>query len=109
MGELDADPAGRLTVEVANDDDGSAIVIVTGDLDMTTTEELEARVDPVIQSSSDRLVVDVSGVGFADSSAIALFVRWASLVREIEIREPSAMLRRVIQRMGLADRLEMSP
>ena len=109
MGELGADPAGRLTVEIVKDEDGSAVVIVTGDLDMTTAEELDARVDPVIQSSRDRLVVDVSGLGFADSSAIALFVRWAGLVREIEIREPSAMLRRVIQRMGLADRLQMSP
>lgn len=109
MGELSADPAERLTVEVAKDDDGSAIVIVAGDLDMTTADTLEARVDPVIQSSRDRLVVDVSGLGFADSSAIALFVRWASLVSELEIREPSAMLRRIIERMGLADRLHMSP
>lgn len=109
MGELGADPAGRFTVEVASDQDGSAMVIVTGDLDMATAAELEARVDPIIQSSRDRMVVDVSGLRFADSSAIALFVRWAGLVRDVEIREPSAMLRRVIERMGLADRLRMSP
>jgi hypothetical protein len=46
---------------------------------------------------------------FADSSAIALFVRWANRVRRIEIREPSPLLRRVIERMGLAERLPMTP
>jgi anti-anti-sigma factor len=109
MDELGPDAEAQFTFDVSSGADGTTIVRVAGELDMTTAEELEAAVAPVIQSSRDRLVVDVGGLDFADSSAIALFVRWANRVRRIEIREPSPLLRRVIERMGLAERLPMTP
>jgi hypothetical protein len=46
---------------------------------------------------------------FADSSAIALLVRWANLVPRVEIRQPPELLRRVIARMGLSERLHVTP
>ena len=42
---------------------------------------------------------------FADSSAIALWVRWAGAVSEFELLDPPPLLRRVINAMGLADKL----
>jgi ABC-type transporter Mla MlaB component len=53
-------------------------------------------------------VVDAHELEFADSSAIALLVRWAGLVREVEIMRPPELLRRVIVRMGLSDTLRVS-
>ena len=52
-----------------------------------------------------RLVVDVSELRFADSSAIALWVRWAARVPEFELRDPSPLLQRVVTAMGLAEKL----
>ena len=76
---------------------------------MSNEDELAAAVDPVIADSPARLVLDVSGLRFADSAAIALWVRWANDVGELELRHPSALLRRVIETMGLAERLHPRP
>ena len=62
---------------------------------------LHAAVDPVIADSPARLVLDVSGLRFADSAAIALWVTWANAVGELELRHPSALLRRVIETIDL--------
>jgi anti-anti-sigma factor len=109
MGELGADADGRLSFALSRDDQGAPLVTVRGDLDMASTEELDAAVEPIVAQSPDRLVVDVSDLRFADSSAIALWVRWANAVGQLEIREPSPLLRKVIERMGLAQRLRLTP
>jgi anti-anti-sigma factor len=98
-----------MTFELQREGDGAAIVRIAGELDMNNVDELAAAVDPIVSRRPERLVVDISGLRFADSSAIALWVRWANLVRQVEIRDPSPLLRRVITRMGLAQRLRMSP
>jgi anti-anti-sigma factor len=98
-----------MTFELASDGDGAPLVRIAGELDMTNVEELGAAVAPVLEARPERLVVDLSGLGFADSSAIALFVRWANAVEQVELRQPSLLLRRVISRMGLAERLRMTP
>ena len=51
------------------------------------------------------LVVEVGDVSFADSSAIAMWVRWAGAVPQFELRDPSPLLRRVIRTMGLGVKL----
>lgn len=109
MGELGTDSTARLAYELSEDPDGSPVVRLEGELDMTTSPKLEAAVAAVIATSPDRLVIDATGLEFADSSAIALLVRWANLIRQVEIRHPPELLRHVLARMGLADRLEVSP
>lgn len=110
MGELESDTTtGRLTFEIADVEDGSPLVMLTGELDMATAAELEAAVGPIILGRPSRLIVDARGLSFADSSAIALLVRWANAVPQVELREPPELLRAVIDRMGLALRLHVTP
>ena len=109
MAELGKGPGARLELELSESEDGSALVKVQGELDMTTAPELDLAVAPLIATDPARLIVDARGLQFADSSAIALLVRWSNLVREVEIREPPELLRRVIARMGLSDRLKVTP
>ena len=109
MAELSREPSAHLAYELTEDSDGSPVVRLQGELDMTTSPRLEAAVGPIIAQAPTRLVVEASELEFADSSAIALLVRWASQVPEVEIRQPPELLRRVIARMGLSDRLRMSP
>ena len=108
MAELNANGA-TLTFELASSDDGSALVKVAGELDITTIEDLEEAVQPVIARDPKRLVIDVSSLRFADSSAIALWVKWSTAVPELEIRDPQPLLRRVIDSMGLAQTLRVTP
>src|SRR5579859_176473 len=108
MAELGKGDA-RLMFNLAEDDDGAPVVALEGELDMTTAPALESAVSPIIARTPKRLVIDAGGLEFADSSAIALLVRWANVVPAVEIRQPPELLRRVIARMGLSERLEVRP
>jgi anti-sigma B factor antagonist len=98
---------GGMTFDVAPTDGGTAVLTVRGELDISNIEPLEVAMAPVIESGPQRLVVDVRGLRFADSSAIALWVRWAASVGELELRDPSPLLRRVITSMGLGERFKV--
>jgi anti-sigma B factor antagonist len=60
-----------ITFDVVSLGDGTVVVTIKGELDMNTIAALEAAVEPAINRRPPRLVVDVSGIEFADSSAIA--------------------------------------
>jgi anti-sigma B factor antagonist len=96
------------TFEVLRAVDGSVVVRLMGQVDLSSVPELDAAVTRVLRSQGGRLVIDGSALEFADRSAIALFVRWSNQASEIELRDPSPMLRRMIVRMGLAERLRMT-
>jgi anti-anti-sigma factor len=98
----------QMTFDVDAGDHRVAVVTVRGELDIANIEPLELAVAPVIARGPEKLVVDVGGLRFADSSAIALWVRWAASVGEIELRDASPLLRRVITSMGLGERLRLS-
>lgn len=70
-----------MTFELVTDTDGAPLVRITGELDMDTVPKLAAGLEPIISGSPGRLVVDVSGVDFVDSSAIALWVGWANALQ----------------------------
>jgi anti-sigma B factor antagonist len=108
MAELNANGA-PMTFELVSADQGSAVVKVAGELDITTIENLEEAVQPILDRDPQSLVIDVSSLRFADSSAIALWVKWATIVPALEIRDPQPLLRRVIDSMGLAQTLRVSP
>ena len=109
MDELEGQPGPLIRFDVVVDGDRHATVSIDGELDMSAIDPLAARVDEVLQSGVTSLTVDVEGVRFADSSAIALWVRWASAVDEFELRQPPPLIRRVIGAMGLAEKLGATP
>ena len=82
---------------------------ITGELDITNVDALEAAVGSALAQHPQRLTIELCGLRFADSSAIALWVRWSTAVHEIELRDVSPILRRVIDSMGLADTLNVKP
>jgi anti-anti-sigma factor len=105
MDKLEGQPEPLITFDVVVDGDRHATVSIDGELDMSGIDPLAARVDEVLGNGVTSLTVDVGGVRFADSSAIALWVKWASAVNEFELRQPPPLLRRVIGAMGLAEKL----
>jgi anti-anti-sigma factor len=84
-------------------------VTLRGELDVANVDSADAAVAPIIAGGIKRLVLDVSELRFADSSAIALWVRWSTAVDDLELRDPSALLRKVISSMGLSERLRLVP
>jgi anti-anti-sigma factor len=109
MDGLSPEEARGVTFEVAAPSPSTAVVTIKGELDLGNIERLDVAVAPVIATSPARLILELGGLRFADSSAIALWVRWAKAVPSIELRGASALLRRVITSMGLERTLPLSP
>jgi anti-sigma B factor antagonist len=57
--------------------DGRAVVRLGGELDMSTVPILEERLREALDGGSRRLVVDLSGLEFIDSTGLTLLVRCA--------------------------------
>lgn len=110
MADIDAQQAAPVTFDVTRQEDQRATLLrVGGELDLSNVARVRAAVDEVVARNPDKLVIDAGGLTFADSSAIALMVSWAKLVKELEIREPPPLLRAVIESMGLAQVLHIRP
>jgi anti-sigma B factor antagonist len=56
--------------------DGTVRLIPAGELDMATVGQLEARFREARASGFRRLVVDLRGLEFMDSSGLTLLTRW---------------------------------
>ena len=98
-----------MTFDVSEETDRTLTVTVAGELDITNVDALASAVAPALDRNPQRVVIDVHELRFADSSAIALWVQWASAVPEIELRDVSPLLRRVVESMGLAETLNVTP
>jgi anti-anti-sigma factor len=98
-----------MTFDVMEEDDLTLTVKLAGELDITNVDELASAVAPALEREPPRVVVDVADLRFADSSAIALWVQWATAVPNIELRDVSPLLRRVVESMGLAETLNVTP
>ena len=107
MAALSGGSSDGMAFEVSSENGPTPVVRVRGELDIANVEELDRALAPVIASNPERLIVDVAGLRFADSSAIALWVKWATAVGSIELRDPSPLLRRVIRSMGLEQKFQL--
>ena len=97
------------TVAVACDTPGTERVRVAGELDRSSTPTRERALAEVLAGPPARLIVDLSGVRFANSSSIALWVRRAAAIDPFELRHPTPVLRTVLTHMGLANKLGITP
>jgi anti-anti-sigma factor len=97
-----------MSFDVAEDGDRTLKVTVSGELDITNIDALASAVAPALEREPARLVIEVGDLRFADSSAIALWVRWATAVPDVELRHVPPLLRRVVASMGLTETLKVS-
>ncbi|MDQ6607358.1 MAG: STAS domain-containing protein [Actinomycetota bacterium] len=109
MDELDDEANPPMTFTILAQGGETTVVTINGELDIANIQGLEVALAPLIETRPARLVLDLGGVGFADSSAIALLVRWATAVDELKLRDASPLLQKVIETMGLAGKLQLEP
>jgi anti-sigma B factor antagonist len=57
-------------------DDGRLLVRLAGELDISTAPILERRLREALDGGGRRLVVDLRGLDFLDSTGLTLLVRW---------------------------------
>ena len=80
------------------------LIVLTGELDITTDAELSELVTGQLTEQTLHLTIDVSGLDFADTSAIRVFVLAARTLRErggdLVLLRPQRALARVLEILG---------
>jgi anti-anti-sigma factor len=108
MAELEPTDDVYCAVEVSRED-GMPVIRLSGELDMVSVERVRSVVEGALTAEDDRLAFDVSELEFMDSSGIALLVSAARRARQVELRHPTPIVRRLIELTGLTELLLMVP
>ncbi|MDP9396161.1 MAG: STAS domain-containing protein [Actinomycetota bacterium] len=95
----------------------SALLALGGELDMATCGLLQAVLDDVLRSRRTprvvRLVLDMSAVQFVDAAGISPVLHARAVLAKrrgvVEVRDPSASVRRLLGLLDLADLIAPAP
>jgi anti-anti-sigma factor len=63
-----------LQIDATDDDGETASLALSGELDLATVPRVEQAVDATLAKGARTLIVDLSRVGFIDSSGLRLFI-----------------------------------
>ena len=108
----DETTASPLDIDIRHDG-RTTVLRLTGELDMATADVLRRHVLLVLgQHDPDRLLLDLTGLDFTDSSGLAVMV-WAhqlltSRGRQLRLYRPQPGVRRVLHVTGLHTRLHIT-
>lgn len=108
MTDSDAIP---LTI-TRDEQDSSAVFILEGDIDIASSMTLREELLQAAPDGSEHVVVDLSGVGFMDSSGLAALVGIWKAVRDhgsFRIAGPNATVTRVLTITGMEDVFDIHP
>jgi anti-sigma B factor antagonist len=90
-------------------DDGALGLAVSGEIDVSTVQELRDALAPLVERAPERIVLDLAAVDFMDSSGLAVLVAVASKIPYLEITNAIPIVRRIVEVTGLEDVLHLSP
>ncbi len=97
-----------LAIEVS--ESGSATTVtVSGELDLSNVDELRSRIEPLLAAHPEVMTFDLENLRFIDSSGIGLLLGAASRVGSIHLRNPSEIVRQVLNYTGLNGVLAVDP
>jgi anti-anti-sigma factor len=108
MGEL-VPPDETATLKVSADPSGTPILKVTGELDLSSVGSIYSAIEAVIATGPDRIVFDLSELRFMDSSGLRIFLAVADQIAEVELLDPSPIVRKVIELTGTSGAFTLSP
>ncbi|MFA1540344.1 STAS domain-containing protein [Actinomadura monticuli] len=84
---------------------GHAVVTATGELDLYTAPRLQAALAGLLREQATRIVVDMSGVEFCDSTGMNVLLSAMKRLKEqggsLELAAPRPAVRRILQVTGL--------
>jgi anti-anti-sigma factor len=108
MAEQDPADEAYCAADVSSEN-GTVVVRLSGELDMVSVESVRAAIDGALAAAGERLVFEVSGLEFMDSSGVALLISVTRKVPVVEVRNPTDIVRRIIELTGLTEILRMTP
>lgn len=103
MSTVESTPYTPFAISTVRDRDEVAVVIV-GELDLASVEELERAVAELIQAESGRIVVDLRGIDFIDSTGLSVLISLRNDAkrngRALTLVPPASAARRIFQITG---------
>lgn len=102
-----SNPGAVASMSVSESEGGPVVVKLFGDLDIVGAQGLQDDLDAILASDPGGIVFDVGDLDFMDSSGIALLLRAASKTGSVDVRNPSPIIRRIIEVTGLSDILRV--
>jgi anti-sigma B factor antagonist len=101
MEELEPDSP-TLEVNMRLDPTGTQVVILSGELDSSNAASLQERVASIPPQPTRRLIFDLTDLRFMDSAGIAVLIGAAAIASNVSLRNPSPIIRRVLEATGLS-------
>ena len=99
-------PAGEDFRISVHDDAGTPTVTVEGEVDVATAPALRDELYRLIDRGTKRIVVDLAGMDFIDSTGLGVFVGALKRSREgggeLELRSPKPAARKIFNITGLS-------
>ncbi|MGH8989062.1 MAG: STAS domain-containing protein [Acidimicrobiales bacterium] len=93
-----------LTIECTQEH-STPVVRLVGDLDIATVSKAHEALGDVEDPAGSGVVFDLGDVTFMDSSGIGFLLTALGRFGRVRLRNPSSLIREVIQMTGLADSL----
>ena len=81
---------------------GTQVVILSGELDSSNAASLQERVESIPPQPTRRLIFDLTDLRFMDSAGIAVLISAAANASSVSLRNPSPIIRRVLEATGLS-------
>ena len=100
---------GTARVDVSVEDPLCPLVTIVGELDIASVDGVAAGIEPYLTGTPEKVVFDLGGLQFMDSSGIAMLVNIANRVGTVQVRAASPIVRRVIEVTGLDGIFGLSP
>jgi anti-anti-sigma factor len=106
---LEGDRPAQAVIDTRSDpSNGGPVIAVSGEIDMSNVEELEATVASIAGKHPNRVVFELSGLSFMDSAGVAVLLNVARSI-DVVLRNPSPAVRRVVELSGLTEILSIEP
>jgi anti-sigma B factor antagonist len=91
--------------------DGRVISLaLSGELDLGSAPELDRELREIAQTNPERLILDLSGLSFMDSTGLASIVEAQRVAQadghELVLRHPTRQVQRLFELTGLTDRFK---
>jgi anti-sigma B factor antagonist len=108
MAELEPERA-TVQIEMHLDSTGTQVVILAGELDSSNADSLQERVASIPPQPPRRLIFDLTHLRFMDSAGIAVLIGAAAKASSVSLRNPSPIIRRVLEATGLSGVFSIEP
>ncbi|HEX6967920.1 MAG TPA: STAS domain-containing protein [Micromonosporaceae bacterium] len=101
-----------MSLTVHTEQHGEVVVVsVAGELDMATAPQLQDRISDLLDRGHDRIVFDLDGLSFCDSTGLSVLIRAKNSCDEndgqVRLAAPQRTVLRVLQVSGLTEVLEI--